>query len=133
MELKEFSVLLPIKTVSELNTRDHYMKVHKRRSQQRRDAHWLMKGNDKPSLPVSIKLTRISPRRLDHGDNLNASMKAIRDGIADWLGVDDGNERIFWDYFQTRPSKGETGVLVRVRELTSTKARQRLDKERNDD
>ena len=50
-------------------------------------------------LPVTVVLTRIAPRRLD-GDNLQSGFKAVRDGVADWLGVDDGSDMIEWQYCQ---------------------------------
>ena len=50
-------------------------------------------------LPVTVVLTRVAPRRLD-GDNLQSGFKAVRDGVADWLGVDDGDQRLDWQYCQ---------------------------------
>ena len=50
-------------------------------------------------LPLTVVLTRVAPRRLD-GDNLQSGFKAGRDGVADWLGVDDGNGLIDWQYAQ---------------------------------
>ena len=50
-------------------------------------------------LPVTVVLTRIAPRQLD-GDNLQSGFKAVRDGVADWLGVDDGSSLIDWQYCQ---------------------------------
>lgn len=50
--------------------------------------------------PALVVLTRIGPRRLD-SDNLASSAKAVRDGVADWLGVDDGDEsKVQWLYEQ---------------------------------
>lgn len=50
--------------------------------------------------PVLVVLTRIGPRRLD-SDNLAAACKACRDGVADFLGVDDGDEsKVLWSYEQ---------------------------------
>jgi hypothetical protein len=50
-------------------------------------------------LPVTVVLTRVAPRRLD-GDNLQSGFKAVRDGVADWLGVDDGSSLVDWQYCQ---------------------------------
>lgn len=33
-------------------------------------------------------------------DNLAISQKGVRDGVADWLGVDDGHPDIEWRYEQ---------------------------------
>lgn len=60
---------------------------------------------------LSVLITRIGPRRLD-SDNLAISAKAVRDGIAQALGVDDGDETaVRWDYAQER---GSYGVRVRI-------------------
>jgi hypothetical protein len=34
------------------------------------------------------------------GDNLQSGFKAVRDGVADWLGVDDGSQLLDWQYRQ---------------------------------
>ena len=61
--------------------------------------------------PVVVRLTRIGPRKLD-SDNVAGACKATRDGVADWLGVDDGDEsRVRWVYAQER---GAYGVRVEV-------------------
>ncbi len=55
--------------------------------------------------PISITLTRVfvgHGRSLDD-DNLRATFKHVRDGIADWLGVDDSpRSGIEWRYEQKR-------------------------------
>ena len=45
----------------------------------------------KPDLPVKVTIYRSSHHRIDK-DNAWMSMKAVTDGIAHWLGVDDGDE-----------------------------------------
>ncbi len=53
-------------------------------------------------LPVDVTLTRIigpRGRPLDAGDNRPTAFKAVRDGIAEALGVNDGDEtRVRWAY-----------------------------------
>ena len=66
-------------------------------------------------LPVTITLTRVAPRKLD-SDNLERSMEAIRDGIADAFGVDDGDDRIEWRYDQRTGRAGKHSVDVEIRE-----------------
>jgi len=56
----------------------------------------------KPEMPCKILLVRIAPCKLDRGDNLNMSFKSIRDGICDWLGIDDSTDQITWDYDQEK-------------------------------
>jgi len=64
--------------------------------------------------PVAITLTRIALRVLDT-DNLASGLKAVRDGVADALGVNDGSSRIEWRYAQERGKPGEYAVRVEIR------------------
>lgn len=51
--------------------------------------------------PVAVRITRIATRKLDAHDGLPAACKSVVDGIADALGVDDGDEtRVTWTYAQ---------------------------------
>ena len=69
-------------------------------------------------LPAVVTLVRIGPRKLD-SDNVAYSFKAFRDGVAEALGVNDGDDRaIVWKYAQERAPKGAKytyGVRVEVR------------------
>lgn len=40
-------------------------------------------------LPVRVRCIRVAPYKLDRHENLPMAFKAVVDGIADWLGVDD--------------------------------------------
>lgn len=60
-------------------------------------------------IPCSVKLTRRGLRAMD-SDGLAISFKAIRDGIADRLGINDNDERVTWVYSQERAK----GYSVRV-------------------
>ena len=62
---------------------------------------------------VAITLTRIAPRVLDY-DNLASGLKAVRDGVADALRVDDGSTRIRWRYTQERGKPREYAVRVEI-------------------
>jgi hypothetical protein len=63
--------------------------------------------------PLSIVLTRVAPRKLD-GDNLQYAFKAIRDGVADWLGVDDGSPQLDWQYAQRSAGPGQYWVEIDI-------------------
>lgn len=72
---------------------------------------------------VTVRLTRIGKRRLDD-DNLAASLKAIRDGVASndplrlgWFMIDDGDRRLAWVYEQATVKErgGEPRVEIGVR------------------
>ena len=62
-----------------------------------------------------IKLTRIHPQRYKEldTDNLARSLKAIRDGVADAIAVDDNDKRLTWDYAQLQHPK-EFGVWIEI-------------------
>jgi hypothetical protein len=49
-------------------------------------------------LPCVVTLTRYSAKKPDD-ENSSHSLKAVRDAVADWLGVDDGDEtKVRWRY-----------------------------------
>lgn len=48
-----------------------------------------------------IVLTRRGKRLMD-SDNLTRSLKAVRDEIAAWLGIDDGSAQVQWVYEQEK-------------------------------
>lgn len=111
-------VLLPVRTWSEANLRGHWGK-RARRAKKQREAAWLLLRAARYALPasgsVAITLTRIAPRALDT-DNLASGLKAVRDGVADALGVDDGSSRIEWRYAQERGKIGQYEVRVTIHE-----------------
>jgi len=94
---------LPIRVESEANAREHWAKKAKRVKQHRDAAFWHLKAAQAPRyiFPLTVRMVRIAPRELD-SDNLGSGFKAIRDGVADWLGVKDNDPRVTWDYAQER-------------------------------
>lgn len=100
---------LPIKTVSEANSSEHWTKKHKRHKAQQW-AIWIefTKIENKIPLPCYVKLTRVSPRFLDIGDNLPCAFKWIKDSIATHLtgisayGRADDCKEITWEYDQEK-------------------------------
>lgn len=62
-----------------------------------------------PPGPWRVVITRVGPRAMDT-DNTCTSAKGVRDAIAAWLGVDDGDESVAWEV------RGEVarGYAVRV-------------------
>jgi len=103
-------------TVSEANRRDHHFAKAKRVKTQRQTtaAHLQASGFDPEPIAASkptITLTRIGRRALDT-DNLSGSLKAVRDAVAKWLGVDDGPKGpVTWAYAQ----EVNKSPLMRVR------------------
>ncbi|MGC9261535.1 MAG: hypothetical protein ACP5I8_15845 [Phycisphaerae bacterium] len=63
--------------------------------------------------PCRITLTRYGPRELDD-DNLRSSFKAVRDALADWLGVNDRSKQLQWDYQQEKTKLGEYRIKILV-------------------
>jgi hypothetical protein len=108
---------LQVRTKSETNMREHWSARHKRRRAQR-NAAWAVTCEPVvlglATLPAVVTLTRIAPRRLD-SDNLLGALKAIRDGVADALGVDDADPRLRWVYQQESGGKGRYGVRIALR------------------
>jgi hypothetical protein len=105
---------------SAANLWENWRARHGRTKRQRYQAHIVARGHvgfdhgtDLLAQGGVVTLTRVSPRPLD-SDNLASSLKAIRDGIADTLGINDGDPRVTWAYEQAKCRKGEQGVRVRV-------------------
>lgn len=105
--------VMPIRLVSEPNARGHWGKRHGRASEQRGLARALAhsRGVHRMRPPCVVTITRIGKRRLDD-DNAVASCKAVRDGVADALGIDDSDPRVEWRYEQE--TKQAYAVRVRV-------------------
>lgn len=104
-----------LRLVSEANARDHWA-VKARRVQRQRDLARMLTARPlwaRKAWPLRVTITRIAPRSLD-SDNLVGSAKAVRDGIADALGVDDKDPRVEWRVEQRKGRPGEYAVEVRV-------------------
>lgn len=61
-----------------------------------------------------VLLERVAPRQLDDGDNLSSSLKAVRDGVADALGIDDRSDAVSWLYTQSKGSPRECAVRIHL-------------------
>lgn len=112
---------IPIRTVSEANKRGHWAGKANRAKAQRfaANAHALahLDARTRKLLldgACMVTLTRVAPRALD-SDNLATSQKAIRDGIADALSIDDRDERVTWQYAQYKGEPGQYCVDVEIR------------------
>jgi hypothetical protein len=102
----EFEV--PIRTVPGLNAREHFMARSSRVKRERTAASASMRRilgcmsrrcASVVSLPAVVTLTRVGPREVD-SDNLVGACKGVRDGVAAFLGVDDGSDWVTWAYAQ---------------------------------
>lgn len=114
------TVLVPIRTVSEANSHEHWRYRQKRAKAQHEAVllTWLCNRKAQVALfrwgkmigPTHVHLTRLASRKLD-SDNLAGSQKHVRDAVAKFLGVDDGREDLVsWSYGQERAK----GYSVRI-------------------
>lgn len=113
-------VRIPVLTVSESNSHEHWRHRQRRAKNQRMTTVLMLVGPFRalrPKLPCVVTLTRISPRALDD-DNLRGALKHVRDGVADALGLkSDRDPRVRWEYGQAKEASdgmGEKAVEVRV-------------------
>lgn len=124
--LAEFT--MPLKTVSALNVREHHFARSSRveREHKMTTEHLEALGESVWDrcffgLPLRITLTRISPKaqwlplkgcyESTDDDAVPGAMKGVRDAIAAWLGIDDGDQRLWFSYAQDR---GPMGVRVHI-------------------
>ena len=113
------SFSLPVEIVSEANRRDHWAARYRRTKSQKRAAHLgvlqhasslrrrIRAGEDIRLVITLVRLLRPRQRRFG-SDNLASGFKAIRDGVASALGIDDGSDRLEWHYAQ-EPGGGQSG------------------------
>jgi len=115
------SFTLPIHVVSEANTFEHWTKAHKRHKEQKRAVNFMM--GDLAlyrDIPLTIKLIRISPRKLDYQENLPMAFKYIVDAIANILipgkkaGRADDSKLLKWEYGQEKGAVRENKIRVEV-------------------
>jgi hypothetical protein len=135
---------LPLMTVSEANARSHFHERARRAAAQRTGAYMALAtplrragftnvqhvsmGPDYMvlAMPLVVRMTRLSRGELDD-DNLRGALKAVRDGIADALGLkSDRDPRVEWRYGQDRASKKMPhGVRIEVWQRVLEEERQR--------
>lgn len=114
------TITLPIRTVSEANSFEHWRTKHKRhKSQQQAIAAALKPLRSKINLPCEILFTRIAPNTLDKHDNLPMSFKYIVDAVCAIItgnytaGRADSDARIsiFYDQIVSK----DYGIRIEVR------------------
>lgn len=127
-------ITLPIRTISESNHREHWAQRARRAQQQRSEVYLTLRAawGAPPQAPYSmygpilVLLTRLAPRAFDQG-NLEASLKHIQDGVADWLAGaygqgQDRQEGLLWRYRQQRGAPKTYAVVIWVEALTTRAA-----------
>ena len=110
---------VPVVTKASNNSREHWA-IRARRVKAEREATRVcfieaLRVFVRPNPPCTVRLTRLSPRLLDDGDNLPSAMKGIRDQVADELGLaNDRDPRVTWLYAQEKRGKAEGPPAVKV-------------------
>lgn len=114
---------IPLRTVTGLNAREIWQVRSARvKSERAKTARAMTKALGVPRwkcssvvrLPALVTLTRIGPREPDD-DAIQPALKAVRDAIASYLGVDDGCDYLRFRYMPHE--RGEFGVRVRIEAL----------------
>lgn len=116
-------IVIPMETGRGMNNREHFRVRIKRVRAERECVAWELVKRRRPPVPCSVLLTRFAPSNGLDDDNLAGALKGIRDEVAKWLGVDDGNRNtVRYRYAQARgawavgiefgePVRGAQGVL----------------------
>lgn len=87
------------------------------------------KPNKKPTLDnqaqgqkspqYRVYIISLRSRVISDGDNLIGGAKALRDKIAEFLGVDDKDENIDWRYKQIDVNRGDDNTIFHVVKLST--------------
>lgn len=105
-------ILVPIRTVSGLNVREHWRARSRRVKAEREATAWALTGKTRPALPCAVLLVRVGPSNGLDDDNLRGASKGVRDEIAKWLGVDDRSPLVTWGYGQRRGKQWAVEVEI---------------------
>lgn len=106
-------IRVEMRTVSGMNAREHWRARHRRVQDERMMVKCALLGKPKPSIPCSVRLTRVAPSAGLDDDNLASALKPTRDQVAHWLGVDDRHSsQVRYVYAQQRGARGGWAVLI---------------------
>jgi hypothetical protein len=118
--------IVKIKTVPGMNVREHYRARIKRVAAERAATRTALcvPRDALGDSTACILLTRHG-RRVDD-DNLQGALKAVRDEVAAWLGIDDGDERVQYCYAQQACKRGGEHVSITFGHITELAAAREL-------
>jgi hypothetical protein len=104
-----------MRTSRGLNAREHHMRRSSRVKRERYAVGMILNTYPPPALPCVVVLQREAPaaRPLDD-DNLQGALKAVRDEVARWLGVDDSSDLITWVYNQQRAPQWAVTIMAQA-------------------
>lgn len=92
----------------------HWSKTRKAVATCRQSVQRILSQYTPPNSPfVTVTMTRCSVGKCDD-DGAVGAMKSVRDQVASWMSVDDGDPRITWVVEQRKVKRAEVGVLIRV-------------------
>ena len=114
-------VEIPMALPSGANLREHWATKAKRVKAQRNAVVLVRHGGAfLPAIAATTRgevlvclMVRVAPRRLD-SDNLAYAFKAVRDQIAEELGVNDGSDAVQWLYAQ---ESGKAAIRIAIHAL----------------
>lgn len=113
-----FVATVPLALGSTANLREHHAAKAKRIALQRNATRLALfaavnrlRTHVDLNRPIAVRLVLQAPRMLDD-DNLAGALKACRDSVADWLGVNDNDPRVSWVPDQSKAKV--PSVLVEV-------------------
>lgn len=119
-------IIVPLRTVSGANAREHHMARARRVKIEREAVAWMLKTAQRPALPCVVTLTRVAPSSgLDLDDNLPGALKGVRDEVAKWLGVNDRRRDVVRYEYAQRRGVGKAGawqVWIRFAPMTQDEA-----------
>jgi hypothetical protein len=107
------TVRVPQLLPSSLNSREHWRPKAARVKRERGMVRLVLGSREPPPLPVRVTLTRCSVGMLDD-DNAVGAMKAVRDEVAAWLGIDDRDPRVTWRVEQAKVPRLRAGTVITV-------------------
>lgn len=115
-----FRARVPQLVPASLNVREHWRARSVRVKRDRADVCLVLSARVAPPLPAIVTLVRCAPHLLD-SDNAVGAMKAVRDEVADWLGLpNDRDPRVTWRVQQMRTPKNRQGTLILIESRSAT-------------
>lgn len=107
-------IFKPIITGNPMNARKVWQEVSRKSEVARYEAKSAcIDAKFEKRFPVRVTMIRYGSRKLDKGCGLNAALKPVRDGIADYMGRDDGDEQAYeWIYDQKPAPVRGNGVRI---------------------
>jgi hypothetical protein len=116
--LGTIELVVPILTVSEANSREHWHKQAARHQKQKQLIKvYMLPVRSKLTLPCRVHITRLAPRKLDKRDNLPMSLKYVVDSLCEEMTGDytpgraDSDDRI--DVIYSQETSKEYGIRIK--------------------